>query len=83
MFYIRKSGELEWVSPSNDGRNLETAWLEIPSDGSRARWLRKDGSLIRLWSNPSVGPRVSYYKPVSRPGAFVMYAEYLLVDEGL
>ena len=83
MLYIRKSGTPELVSPSNDGRNPEAAWLDIPSDGSRARWLRKDGSLIRLWSNTHIGPKASHYMPVSGPGSLHMYDDYMLVDEGL
>ena len=79
-YYIRQSGKLERVTHHGI---TEEAWLEIPSDGSTARWLRRDGSLIRLWNNPDIGPVPAYYMPVSGPGSLVMYDVHLLVDEGL
>ena len=84
-YYIRQSGKPERISSNLHGHDtpFEEAWLEIPSDGSTAHWLRSDGSLIRLWNNPSIGPNILHYMPVSGPGALQMYDTHLLVDEGL
>ena len=81
--YIRKSGKPEYILLHPLSELFEEAWLEIPSDGSTARWLRRDGSLIRLWNNPSIGPNVLHYMLVSGPGSLHMYEAHLLVDEGL
>ena len=85
MVYSSQEAGALWVSPdpSNHSMPYEEAWLEIPSDGSTARWLRRDGSLIRLWNNSRTGPAIAHYRPVSGPGAFTMYEAHLLVDEGL
>ena len=82
-YYIRQSGTPEWVHQANGGPPSEEAWLEIPSDGSTARWLRKDGSLIRLWNSNTAPPVIAHYMPVSGPGSLQMYDAHLLVDEGL
>ena len=82
MVYIHKSGMPQKIRPDMRSPD-EEAWLEVPSDGSTARWLRRDGSLIRFWNNTRTCPSVSCYMQVSAPGALTMYDAHLLVDEGL